>query len=138
MPHVGRTAQREQARDMREVGEQVILLINPSDNNSTTSTPFSLTAANQAINVMTATRVPIYAKVKFVELGDIKFEEGGKAVFRRVTVTTTSQWLKVLTRCFAVELDDGSVLRKESANLSETQAIYTITCSGYVDVPQTI
>jgi hypothetical protein len=137
MPHVGRTAQRSQARYMRESGEQVTLLVGPQGGTST-STPFSLTTANESVDIATAQRVLIYAKVKFIELGDVKYQEGGKAVFRKCLIETTSEWVTPLQQCFAVMLDDGSVLRKECENLSETQAIYCITCSGYVGISQTL
>ena len=136
MPHVTRQSQRSQARYMRDTGEQVILLVNPNPPDDSAATPFDPTISNEAIDVSTATQVPIYAKIKWHDLGELKFQEGGRTIFRKADIETTSQWSSYLFECFAVLMEDGSILRKESQNLSETQAIYTITVSGYIQVPQ--
>jgi hypothetical protein len=138
MPHIGRTAQRKYAKELREVGELVTVLIDPNAGSTSTAIPYDAVAGNESIDITTAKKVQLYAKVAFHKLADVKFEEAGKAVFSEITVTTTSQLSIYLQQCFAVQLSDGSVLRKNSENIGETRAVYTIICSGYINVNQTL
>ncbi len=135
---IRRTAQRLYARELREVGELITVLIDPNAGSSSTAVPYDAVVANEAIDITLATRVPLYAKIAFHQLAEVKFEEAGKAVFSQITITTTSQLSIYLQRCFAVQLTDGSILRKKSENISETRAVYTIVCEGYVGVQQTL
>lgn len=138
MGRLTRTGMRLAARTLRTVGEQVILLVNPTDSNSSTTTPLDPTIANESINYSLCTKIVCYAKVTYHKLGEINYQEGGRAVFRKADIETTAEWAGPLQQCCAVQLMDGSILRKESDNISETRALYTITCSGMVGIPQTI
>lgn len=137
MPKITRVSLRGQAKIMRQTGERIILLINPSSSSST-STPLDPTIANEAVNVNDAIKVPIYAKVTYRKFADIAYQEGGKGIMRKADIETTSEWQKKLQQCYGIQLLDGSILLKESENWSESEAIYYITVSGYIHVDQGI
>ena len=137
MPRATRVAQRSEAKVMRELGEQVILLLPQTALGPLpTDTPVDIVGANTAFDLTAATRIPIFAFVKFHKISDIKYEQAGRAIFRTADIETTTEWADYVDVCYAVQISDGSILRKESANLSDTQTAYIMTCSGYVKTPQ--
>lgn len=136
MPRVSRVSRRRYAQDLREVGQLVTFLIDPVDSNTSTDTPLDPTISNEAIDVSTAQKVNLYAKVAWHKLNDIKYQESGKTIFREASVTTSVHVMAILQKCFAIQMSDGSILRKDSENLSETATEYTIVCSGYMRVNQ--
>lgn len=136
MPHSTRAGLRGESRILRDNGEIVTLLISSEDKNSRTSTPLDLVQANTSVDLSTCIKKKIYAHVRWKETDALKFEEGGRSITREAEIETTVSWSPYLVKTLAVILDDGSVLRKKSDKISETDSIYTMTVEGYANVPQ--
>jgi hypothetical protein len=124
---------RRQAKSLRESGEQVMLLI-PVEAVDSYATPDDIVASNNSLDLSSVTRYPIYASLKWHDLGDFKYEAGGRAVFRKADVETTSEYRTFLAKCVGVELEGGYIMRKSSENLSQTNAVFTLTVEGYVNI----
>jgi hypothetical protein len=135
MPHVGRQAIKQEAFNMRAVGEQVTLLIAPAST-PTTATPFDPVLANSAVDDSAATRVPIYAFVRWHDKGTVSYEAGGRSTNSKADIETTSEWLSYLVQAYAVQLEDGSIFRKCAEKYSETRAIYTLVVEGVANIAQ--
>jgi hypothetical protein len=135
MPRVGRLAQKAQAKEMRATGEQVTLLIQAGTTPSTT-TPFNISVSDVSLDLATCTRVPIYANVKWHDLGTLAYGEGGRTINRKATIETTSQWTYYLKQTVAVQLEDGSILEKVGEGLSETKSLYTLEVAGKQNIAQ--
>lgn len=120
---------------MRQEGELITLLIAPQGGTSTT-TPLDIVASNTPQTIANATQIPIYAKVSYHTLGQVTYGEGGKTVLRKISVEAPAQWQSDLQKCYAVKLQNGSVLEKCGEQIDESRALYTLTCEGYVAITE--
>lgn len=136
MPHSTRAGLRGESHILRDNGEIVTLLMSSIDKNARTSTPLDLVQSNSSVDLSTCIRKNIYAHVRWKTMDNLKFEEGGREITREAEVETTVSWSPYLVRTLAVQLADGSILRKKADKISETDSVYTMTVEGYANVPQ--
>lgn len=125
-------ALRDAARVMRESGERVILIMSAQGDAKSTDVAYDPVADNSAIDYSTAVKKPVYGHIKWHDLGDIKYEAGGKATMSKADIEFSAAWTPYLKTTVAVQLEDGSLLRKCAEKLGETKAIYTLVVEGYI------
>ena len=137
MPLNQRKQMRQQARMIRAQGETVIFLT-PADAAApalVNGVPLSITQAQAPQPLADYTQTPMYVKVTR-KPSTVSFDEGGRTTYTEADIEVPFDAKNLIQSSVAVQLNDGSVLRKESVTLSEDQTHFVMRVQGAYKVAQ--
>jgi len=130
---------RQQAQVIRQEGQPVFLRIADETSKSVANLLDGITPQRPPSPSLDK-RIPCYAVVRFHKQAELKFDEAGRMTFRQATVELISMYernqSRTISKAYAVELQDGSIMQIMSRELSEGQDTYTLETSGYVGIAQ--
>ena len=128
MPHNTRARLRQQAKQIREVGETIWILTSNKDPNDR-SLPLDAFANDAPEPENEDTVTAIYARVTW-NTADVSYDETGRALNLKATIEANIAYRALLAGCYAVRFSDGNVLRKTSEKPSDERLSYIVTLSG--------
>jgi len=136
MPRNSRYAMLGAAKTIRFQGETVTLLTPATAPDSSDATPFSATDYQAPPDLSTYKKTVVYAKVTYLPSETVTYDEGGRETNRRVKIEVPIDLEAQMHSAFAVQLQDGTVLRKVQEQISEGRDMFIVECQGEMKVAQ--
>lgn len=134
MPLGSRNQQRIQAKIGRTSGQTIYLLIPPAQSTST-NTPYSISSADEPVDLADCKKVPVYAGF-FWKTGSFTYGEGGQVLCKVAQVEIPFDWQTIVTQAYAVQNAAGEILLKKTQDLNESQTMYILTVESHVNTQQ--
>lgn len=130
---------RNQAQVIRTEGQPLILRIADETSKATANTVDFITQQRPP-SPTSDQKIQVYGIVRFHKQSELKFDEGGRMTFREATIEILSMYdndlLFQITKAYAVELQDGSIMQITSRSLSEGQETIILETSGSNQIAQ--
>jgi hypothetical protein len=128
---------QQQARVIRQLGQPLFLLIAHEETKPAANLLEGI-VSQRPPSPASDTRVPFYGIVRYHKQSELKFDEAGRMTFRHATVELIAMYevnqSNTISKAYAVELHDKSVMLIESRELAEGGETYTLETSGWIRV----
>lgn len=136
MPRNSRQMMLGAAKVIRAEGESVTLLTSTATPDTSDATPYSASTYQQEPLTDTYSTLVIYARVTYIPSETITYDEGGRETNRRIKVEAPINLQPQMHKAFAVQIQDGTILRKMGEQISEGRDMFVIECQGELRVAQ--